>query len=798
MIHRCIAVLLVMAGATCAADERAVNSSAAKPAPDRAALKQFIESHCLACHDKATQKAGLALDELLGADIERNSEAWEKVVRKLTARQMPPRSKPRPAQGDYNAAISLLETALDRAAAQTPNPGRTETFRRLNRTEYQNVIRDLLGVPVDAAALLPADESSHGFDNITVANLSPALLNRYISAAQKISRMAVGTPGRAPGADTFRIRPDVTQESHVEGLPLGTRGGTLIPYYFPQDGEYEVQVHLMRDRNDELEGLKEPHELDVLLDRERVERFTIKPPPKGESDQAVDANLKSRIRVTAGPHKLGVTFVKKASSLLETARQPLNVHYNYYRHPRLGPAVYEVSIVGPLDLGATGEAKGPVVTKSTSDSPSRRRVFISRPTGPGDEEECARRILANLARRAYRRPVDDDDLESPLEFFRQGRAEGGFEAGIEMALSALLVNPQFLFRIERDSTSTPPEAAYRISGVELASRLSFFLWSSAPDDELLDLAIRGDLRRPEVLEAQVRRMLADDRSRSLVSNFAGQWLYLRNLDAAIPDMRLFPDFDDNLRQSFRQETELFFESILREDRSVLDLLKSDYTFLNERLARHYGIPHVSGSRFRRVALDETSHRGGLLGQGSILTVTSYATRTSPVIRGHWVLQSLVGDPPPPPPADVPALKDNTVNSLLSIRDRLQQHRADAACAGCHQQMDPVGFSLENYDAVGRWRQADAGQPIDATGGLDAADEFTGVSGLEQALLQRPELFVRTLTEKLLTFGLGRGIEYYDAPAVRQIVRDARKDNYRFSRLILGIVSSTPFQMRKAP
>jgi len=455
MIHRCIAVLVVMAGATCAAGEPAAAPSSAKPAPDRAALRTFVESHCLACHDKSTRKAELALDELLEADIERHPEAWEKVVRKLTVRQMPPRSKPRPPERDYEAAVSVLEELLDQAAARKPNPGRTETFRRLNRTEYQNTIRDLLGIQIDAAALLPADESSHGFDNITVADLSPALLNRYISAAQKISRLAIGVAGRAPGGDTFRIRPDITQESHVEGLPLGTRGGTLIPYYFPQEGEYEISVHLMRDRNDELEGLKEPHELEILLDKERVERFTVKPPPKGESDQAVDANLVSHCKVTAGPHKVGVTFVKKSSSLLETARQPLNVHYNYYRHPRLGPAVYEVSIVGPLAGSRAEEPAGTLLKKRTvppgnadssgnsrlserdsplfQQSPSRRRIFISRPTGPGDEDECAQRIIANLARQAYRRPVDDDDLKSPLEFYRQGRAEGGFEAGIEMS-----------------------------------------------------------------------------------------------------------------------------------------------------------------------------------------------------------------------------------------------------------------------------------------------------------------------------------------------------------------------------
>lgn len=814
-----ISVLMALAVATCAADEPASNSSTGKPSRDPSAIKPFVQTYCIACHDKVTREAGLALDELLLADFERHTDVWENVVRKLTARQMPPRQKPQPAKREYDATTTSLESLLDAVAAKSPNPGRTETFRRLNRTEYQNTIRDLLGLQVDVASLLPADELSHGFDNITVTDLSPMLLNRYISAAQKISRLAVGT-GKTLRADTFRVRPDVTQESHVQGLPIGTRGGILIPYYFPLHGEYEIQVHLMRDRNDEIEGLKESHEMDVLLDRESVERFTIKPPPKGQSDQSVDANLKTRIKVAAGPHNVGVTFLKKSSSLLESSRQPLNVHFNYYRHPRLGPAVYEVSIVGPIGSGGAEDSSGaeqesridpaqksaaktPVDAVASSaaltnaESPSRLRIFTSRPTAPNDEDACAQRIISQLARKVFRGPVDEGDLKAPLEFFRQGRSESGFETGIEMALSALLVNPQFLFRIERDPSDLVPGTVYRISGVELASRLSYFLWSSMPDDELLDRAISGELSRPEVLEQQVRRMLADERSRSLVSNFAGQWLYLRNLEAINPDMRLYPDFDDNLRQSLRQETELFFESIVRDDRSVLDLIKSDFTYLNERLAKHYGIPHVYGSRFRRVAVDEGSHRGGLLRQGSILTVTSYATRTSPVIRGHWVLQNLAGMAPPPPPPNVPALDENTVSSLLPMRERLQQHRANVACASCHQQMDPVGFSLENFDAVGRWRSMDAGQPIDAIGGFDKPDEFTGALGLEQALLERPELFVRTLTEKLLTFGLGRGVEYHDAAAVRQIVRDVRDDKYRFSRLILGIVNSTPFQMRKS-
>jgi hypothetical protein len=746
-------------------------------------VDRFIDHYCLECHSSDDKATRLSLDDIDPEHVERQPKVWEKVVRKLTTRQMPPPGRKRPEELDYEAVVSTIAGALDRAAAAHPEPGRTNTFRRLNRTEYQNAIRDLLALDIDASALLPNDESSHGFDNITVGDLSPTLLDRYITAAQKISRLAVGNPGRSPGGDTIRIRADRTQEEHVEGLPLGTRGGALIPYTFPQDGEYEIQVRLARDRNEDVEGLRVPHELEVLLDRERVASFTVTPPKTGTDHQTADQHLKTRVRVTAGPHQLGVTFLKNPSSLLETGRQPYQAHYNTHRHPRISPAVYQVSITGPHRASGHG------------DSPSRRRIFVCEPKGPDDEESCAQRILATLMRRAYRRPIDNADLPKPIELYRQARADGSFDAGIEMALSAVLVNPQFLFRIEADPPGVAPHSAYRIADLQLASRLSFFLWSSIPDDELLDLAARSELTRPEVLERQVRRLLADPRSHSLATNFADQWLHLRNLESITPDLRLFPDFDDNLRQAFRQETELLFEGVVREDRSVVDLLKPDHIDLNERLARHYGIANVYGSRFRRVAVEEAGVRGGLLRQGSILTVTSYATRTSPVIRGKWILENILGTPPPPPPANVPALKDNTVSSSLSVRERLAEHRRDVACAGCHRLMDPVGFSLENFDAVGRWRTIEEGRPIDATGGLPDGSRFEGVTGLERALLKHPEQFVSALTEKLLTFALGRGIEYHDAPAIRKIVRDARATNYRFSSLIMGIATSTPFQMR---
>ncbi len=766
------------------AQEQTARPSLPADPPQRAIVDRFVERHCLECHTSEAKSGGLALDTISLEDVTLHPKVWEKVVRKLDTRQMPPAKKPRPKEGAYDSVVSALARALDRAAAEHPDPGRTDTFRRLTRTEYQNAIRDLLALEVDARSLLPGDESSHGFDNVTVGDLSPTLLDRYITAAQRISRLAIGTPARTPAGDTIRLRADLTQEEHVPGLPLGTRGGAVIPYNFPQDGEYEIQLRLARDRNEHVEGLSEPHELEVLLDRERMELFTVTP-SGSEDHSSVDEKLKIRIPVTAGPHTIGVTFLKKPSSLLETKRQPYQAHFNFHRHPRISPALYQITITGPY------------AAKGHGDTPSRRRIFVCEPTGPDDEDACARRILSTLMRRAYRRPVTDADLQKPMEFYRQARTEGSFDAGIEMALSAVLVNPQFLFRVEKDPAGVAPRTAYRLSDLQLASRLSFFLWSSIPDDELLDRAIEGALSKPEELERQVRRMLADSRSRTLVSNFADQWLHLRNLDSTTPDLRLFPDFDDNLRQAFREETELCFESVLREDRSVLDLLKSDHTFLNERLARHYGIPNIYGSRFRRVALDEDSVRGGLLRQGSILTVTSYATRTSPVIRGKWILDNILGTPPPPPPANVPALKDNTVSATLSMRERLTEHRANPACASCHDRLDPLGFALENFDAVGRWRTVEEGKPVDATGGLPGGSKFVGVSGLEDALLNRPEMFVGTLAEKLLTFALGRGVESFDAPAIRKIVRDARAEDYRFSALIVGIATSTPFQMRRS-
>lgn len=755
--------------------------SQALPAPHAALANQY----CVSCHNGQVQTAGLALDTLIAQPVADNAPVWERVVRKLQARHMPPEGSPRPEESVYESVLDSLEDSLDVAAEAQPDPGRTDTFRRLTRTEYQNAIRDLLALELDLSEVLPRDESSSGFDNITVADLSPALLESYVSAADMISRLAVGRPVASPDVRTITTKPDITQEGHVSGLPAGTRGGTQFLHNFPLDADYDVVIRLARDRDEEIEGLREPHHVLLLLDGEDVRSFEVVPPRHVGNHAAVDRHLRVRLPVAAGPHEVGVTFLKRPWSVLETDRQPYDAHYNAYRHPRVQPAVYEVSIRGPF------EPRGP------GNTPSRERIFTCRPADGESDDACARQVLGALARRAYRREVTARDMVSPMDFFRRGRAEDGFEAGIEMALASILVSPDFLFRIERDPTGVSPGDPYRISDTELASRLSFFLWSSIPDDELLDAAAKGALGRPEVLEQQVRRMLADERSTAMLTSFASQWLHLRNLESVKPDMRLFPSFDDNLRQAMRTETELLLETVIRENRSVLELLSADYTYLNERLAKHYRIPHVYGSWFRRVRLDPKSRRGGLLRHGSILTVTSYNTRTSPVIRGHWVMENLLGAPPPPAPADVPPLEDTTIEGGLSVRERLLEHRANPACSGCHNLMDPVGFALENYDAVGQWRSSESEQPIDSEGSLPGSEPFSGVDGLEQALLDRPEMFVGTLTEKLLTYSLGRVVDHRDAPSVRKIVRDAAGEEYRFTSLILGIARSRPFQMRRS-
>tara|TARA_R110002049_G_scaffold185580_3_gene353870 strand:+ start:123303 stop:125717 length:2415 start_codon:yes stop_codon:yes gene_type:complete len=758
----------------------------------------FVTNHCLDCHNEADAAGELNLETF---DIEQgkhpsadwNTATWEKMVRRLRGRQMPPPDAHRPDDEEYEAAILAMEAALDRAAGQFPRPGRTDSIRRLTRTEYANAIRDLLDLQIDADALLPADEASHGFDNVTVGELSPTLLNRYITAAQKISRIAVGRKQRSLGGATYRIPADQTQDTHVEGLPLGTRGGTVIRHMFEQAGQYEIRLRLARDRDEHVEGLGNSHKIDVLLDRDRVYQFTVRRPDNPKDHSKVDADLHTRLMITAGPHDVGVTFPQTNSSLMETKRQPFLASYNRYRHPRREPAIFQISIIGPF------------VSDGPGDTPSRLRIFGEHTDSNLTEIDRAARIIGNLARTAYRRPINESDLKTPLAFFVEAadeqrianRPEAAFESGIEAAIASILVNPNFLFRIESDPADAEPGQPYAIPDNQLASRLSFFLWSSLPDEKLLQLAEENQLSDPSVLRSQVTRMLNDRRCRSLVENFAAQWLYLRNLSSITPDLRRFPDFDNNLRDALRRETELLFQDVIDHDRSVLNLIQSDFTYLNERLAKHYGIPHVVGTHFRRVALSPESKRGGLLRHGSVLTVTSYATRTSPTIRGNWVLENILGTPAPPPPPNVPSLKDKTATESTSIRERLAQHRSDPACASCHNLMDPVGFALDHYDALGRWREFQDGHPIDSRGMLPDGTEIHGVDDLEQGVLQHPEMFVAAMTEKLLTFALGRGVEHHDAPAVRKIVRDASVDQYRFHSLIKAIVTSQPFLMRTA-
>lgn len=756
-------VILLVAAGDCAAQSR-----------------QFLDQYCLSCHNERVKSGGLRLDAAALPRVEAGVEFWEKVVRKVRTGVMPPPGMPQPSAAERMALLAPLEASLD---AGRVDPGRTETLRRLNRTEYQNSVRDLLALDVDASALLPADESGFGFDNVNVGDLSPALLNRYISAAQRISRLAVGSTQSSLQSDTIGLKADLTQEGHLAGMPLGTRGGAATTYTFAQDGEYEVQVLLARDLAGIVSGLRDArqHEMLLLVDREPVHTFWVSRESIG-IEVLSEKPLKVRVPVKAGPHELAVTFVKAGSSLIDTARQPTVSRFNDRRHPRTAPAVDQVVITGPFSA------------KGAGDTPSRRRLFVCKE----QTDSCAGTILSTLMRRAYRRPLAQGEVEGPMAYFRRARADGGFEAGITAAVAAVLTNPKFLFRVETDPAAIPAGGVYKISDLELASRLSFFLWSSVPDDVLLDLAARGALSGPGELERQTRRMLADRRSFNLATNFAGQWLRLRNIDAVIPSGNLFRDFDDNLRQGFRQETELFFDSVVREDKSVRTFLKSDYTFLNERLARHYGISGVYGSRFRRVRLASDSRRGGLLRQGSVLSVTSYATRTSPVLRGVLVLKNMLGAPPPAPPPSVPALDESTVAANLPMRERLAAHRNNAVCASCHRTIDPVGFALENYDAVGRWRELEVeDQPVDASGAVPGDKEFRGVDGLEEALLRRPELLATALTENLMTFALGRGIGYSDAAAVRKIVNGAGKQDYRFSALILGIVESAPFRMRRA-
>jgi mono/diheme cytochrome c family protein len=751
--------------------------------PVPAAPAAVFNRYCVTCHSSRLKTAGLVIDPADVNDPGANPELWEKVVRKLRSSAMPPAGAPRPDQGTYDAVASFLETELDRAAATKPDPGDLPLLHRLSRTEYQNAVRDLLAIDavpkeMDYSLLLPADNISSGFDNIAdLLFVSPTAMERYLDAARKISRLAVGDPQMPPMVNIHRLPPEQWQEARVDDLPIGTRGGLAVRGYFPVDGDYSVQIEVAG-------ASRESHQVEITVDAERVQLTTIGGSGRGGRGggrgNPADRPLELRLHVKAGERLVGVTFIEHNQARDEETLRPR------MRSRGTQPALASVTISGPYDV------KGP------GDTPSRRRIFVCSPPS-GEEISCARTILSSLVRRAYRRPVTDADVERLLPFYNAGWSEGGFDRGIQKALERVLVSPQFLFRIEHDPGNLPPGTPYRISDLELASRLSFFLWSSIPDAELLDAAIAGTLKSPAVLEQQVVRMLADPRSGSMVTNFAAQWLYLRDIEAKQPDELLFPDFDETLRAGFHRETELFLDSVLRENRSVLDLLTANYTFVNERLAEHYGIPNVQGSYFRRVTFPDGSTRGGLLGQGSILTLTSYATRTSPVLRGKWVLENLLASPPPPPPPNVPALKTEGAQpgQTLPMREAMTQHRANPACASCHALMDPIGFAMENFDAVGKWRDRDSGHRIDASGVLPGGAKFDGMAGLKGALLAQPERFVSAVAEKLLMYALGRNLQYYDAASVREIVREAARSHYMFSSLVSGVVQSAPFQMRKA-
>jgi mono/diheme cytochrome c family protein len=766
-------------------------------------LRQTLDKYCASCHNARVKTSATAGGVLLNdtdlTTVAQDPVLWEKVVRKLRTGAMPPAGMPRPDAAAHDALVSYLETTLDREAAAHPNPGRSGPHR-LNRAEYANAIRDLLALDVDTATLLPPDDSADGFDNIAdVLGASPALLERYLSAASKISALAVGSSSISAEQETYRIRGDASQTEQNDDLPPGTRGGLVAKHLFPLDGEYTFKVKLWMTNLGSVRGLEDTHQLEISVDGERVllapvgseKEYTDAIKNATDVANMLEARLQTRVFVKAGERPVGVAFLAKTATLGDTRLQNFKRSTLIATDHRGLPHVESVTIAGPFN------PKGP------GDTASRRTVFscgLSSAAG-GRDRGCARSIVARLARRAYRRPVTETDLAPLMKFYDAGRAEAGFERGIEAALRGILVSPKFLIRVERDSPlvrrgePSGSPALSPVNDIDLASRLSFFLWSSIPDEQLLDLAARGQLSRPVVLDAQVKRMLRDPKSSALVDNFAAQWLHARNLKSATPDKGDFPDFDDNLRQAFERELKLFVASIIREDRGVLDLMTADYTFVNERLAQHYGIPNVYGPQFRRVTLADDA-RKGLLGKGAVLLVTSHADRTSPVVRGKWILDNLLGAPPPPPPAVVPPLDESAAAATLTMRQRMEKHRENPVCASCHKVMDPIGLALENFDAIGRWRDLDGESPIDASGVLTDGTKVSGAVDLRQALLRRPEVLVGTMTEKLMTYALGRGLDATDMPAVRAVVREASGDQYRFSALVKGIVTSTPFRMRR--
>jgi mono/diheme cytochrome c family protein len=767
---------------------------AASASPANAQYQALMTRYCVNCHNDRLKTGSLSLEKIDLGNLPSHSEVWEKVIRKVDSGMMPPQGQARPDQATTDGFVTWLKTSLDRDAAAHPNPGRS-LLRRLNRVEYSNAIRDLLALDLNVASLLPADDSSYGFDNIAdILGSSPVLLESYVNAATEISAIAVGTADAATASSaTYTAPSDTTQIDHVEGLPLGTRGGLLIHHTFPLDGEYLFKIRLWRNNSSSIRGLFQPHDVEITIDGERVFLNTIGTPEDyvalitnpGDAEARIDPRLQVRVPVKAGPHNVGVSFVFKSDAPNETLLRPLLASHDPI-------SIDGVPRIDSLLIGGPFKPTGP------GDTPTRRRIFACRPSASVTEAACSRRIITTLARRAYRRPVTAADVQPLVEFYNRGRQSGDFDAGIGLAIRRMLIDPAFLFRAEIDPAGLAPGSVARLSSIDLASRLSFFLWSSIPDDRLLAAGIDGTLNDPAVLERQVRRMLLDPKATALGANFAGQWLFLRNLQQSRPDTQEFPDFDDSLRQGFRQETEMLFQNIQREDRSVMELLTADYTFVNERLARHYGIPGVYGSQFRRVAVTDEA-RKGLLGHGSILTVTSMPNRTSPVRRGKWILENLLGSPPPPPPPNVPPLKDQGASDKpKTMREQMEEHRANPVCANCHRLMDPLGFAMENFNGVGAWRTKDGPTPIDASSQLADGTKVSGVVTLRQALTRRPERFVGTMTEKLMTYALGRGLVASDMPAVRQIVSSAAPNNYRFSSIVLGIVNSVPFKMRMKP
>lgn len=796
-----------LASTTLVAGRAARQAPADRNTPSAAAdTRAMLDQYCVTCHNQRAKAGELTLDDADTAAVPQHAELWERVIRKLRAGVMPPAGARRPAPAVRDAFLKTLESEIDRAAAANPNPGRTETLHRLNRAEYHNAVRDVLGLDIDVTQLLAPDDASYGFDNIAgVLKLNQSNMERYLTAAMRVSRAAIGVAPSAPTVTVFPVPFDQPQYDRLDGLPFGTRGGTLIKYNFPVDGEYEVKVTLACTTEADLEcngsiGWAEAHELQVLLDGNLVRSWKLEPKPVNlqypNNDTSIgpvdkDQRWTVRIPALAGQHDVGVTFVAgpDVEYVRPGYRKRLQRPFRYYADAMFiaVPFVDRVEITGPLQVASPG------------DTLSRRTIFTCRPASVAEETPCARKILSALARRAYRRPVASDDVSELMAFFEDGRRQGGFEQGIEMAIRRMLVTTKFLFRMEKDPANAKPGTPYRISNLELASRLSFFLWSSVPDEALLTAAVNGSLARPQVLDRQVKRMLADPKAAALVDNFFGQWLRLRHVGSHRPSEPLFPDFEHSLKEAVRLETELFVDYIVRKDRSALDLIEADYTFVNERLAKHYDIPNVQGPEFRKVTYPD-DHRRGLLGHASMLMLTSHANRTSPVMRGKWVLENILATPPPPPPANVPQLPEDQLGSRKSqtMRDKMAAHRANPVCSACHSMIDPLGFGLENFDPVGRWRDVDANfTPLDTTGVLPDGTSFKTLTDFRGALLAKRELFLRSLTDKLLTYALGRGTEPYDMPAIRKAVANAATTNYRFSALVMEIVTSVPFQMRRA-